>query len=45
MEIQNNEGATIQLEKIKDDSFNSEYFEFNIDKDKLLYQKQNPQKG
>ncbi|WP_457743425.1 tetratricopeptide repeat protein [Sulfurimonas sp.] len=45
MEIQNNEGATIQLEKIKDDSFSSEYFEFNIDEDKLLYQKQNPQKG
>ena len=45
MEIQNNEGATIQLGKIEDDAFSSEYFEFNIDKDKLLYQKQNPQKG
>jgi hypothetical protein len=43
LEIKNNEGATIQMKKINDNSFESNYFEFNIDTDKLLYQKQHPQ--
>ncbi|WP_297440642.1 tetratricopeptide repeat protein [Sulfurimonas sp.] len=43
MEIQNNEGATIELSRILKDGFSSNYFEFDIDKDKLLYQKQHPQ--
>ncbi|WP_434657298.1 tetratricopeptide repeat protein [Sulfurimonas sp. NW9] len=42
MEIKNNEGAAIQLQKIDDDSFESEYFEFNIDTDKLLFMKEHP---
>jgi len=45
LETKNNEGATIQLGKIKDDGFESNYFEFNIDEDKLLYEKQHPQTG
>ncbi len=40
LEVQNNQGATIQLSKIQDDSFSSEYFDFDIDLDKLLFQKQ-----
>jgi Flp pilus assembly protein TadD len=44
MEIQNNEGASIELGKIQKNGFNSNYFEFNIDKEKLLFQKQNPNK-
>jgi len=42
MEIQNNEGATIQLSRIQEDGFNSEYFDFKIDTDKLLFKKQHP---
>jgi len=43
MEIKNNEGASIQLQKIDNDAFESEYFEFNIDTDKLLFFKEHPQ--
>lgn len=44
MEIQNNEGAALELGKIQEDGFSSDYFTFNIDKNKLLFQKQHPQK-
>ena len=40
LEVQNNQGATIQLSKIQDDGFASEYFDFDIDLDKLLFEKQ-----
>ena len=40
LEIQNNEGAVIQLSKITGNSFISEYFNFDIDLNKLLLQKQ-----
>ena len=43
MEIKNNEGATIQLQKIDNDPFESEYFEFNIDTEKLLFMREHPQ--
>jgi len=43
LETQNNEGATIQMNKINDNSFESYYFEFNIDNEKLLFIKQHPQ--
>jgi len=42
LEINNNEGATIQLSKIGDNGFQSEYFDFEIDVEKLLFKKQNP---
>lgn len=42
MEIQNNEGAAIQLQKINSNAFTSEYFEFTIDTDKLLFYKEHP---
>jgi len=40
LQIQNNEGATIQLAKIVNNSFISEYFNFDIDTNKLLLHKQ-----
>ena len=40
MEIQNNPGAIIQLARIEKDGFKSDYFEFLIDTQKLLFQKQ-----
>ena len=40
MEINNNDGAVIQLQKIKKDGFESNYFEFNINSQKLLFEKQ-----
>ena len=43
LETKNNEGATIQLGKIKSDNFASNYFNFSINKDELLYKKQHPQ--
>jgi len=43
LEIKNNEGATIQLGKIKSNNFLSDYFDFNINEDELLYKKQHPQ--
>ncbi|MDQ7062384.1 MAG: hypothetical protein Q9M43_15200 [Sulfurimonas sp.] len=36
LEIQNNEGAVIQLSNVANNSFVSEYFNFDIDTDKLL---------
>ena len=45
MEAQNNEGATIQLSNINLESFRSQYFDFEIDTDKLLFMKQNPKKS
>lgn len=42
MEIKNNEGAAIQLQKIDSDAFESEYFEFNIDTEKILFFKEHP---
>lgn len=40
LEIQNNEGAVIQLSKIGNTGFTSEYFNFDIDVNKLLTHKQ-----
>ena len=40
LEVQNNDGAVIQLSKIEKNGFISEYFNFNIDLDKLLLHKQ-----
>jgi hypothetical protein len=42
LEIKNNEGATIQLAKIKKDGFKSNFFDFMIDTDELLFKKNNP---
>jgi len=42
MEIKNNEGAFIQLQKIDSNSFESDYFEFNIDTNELLFMKEHP---
>ncbi|WP_457746538.1 tetratricopeptide repeat protein [Sulfurimonas sp.] len=42
MEIKNNEGATIQISRIQKDGFSSEYFDFDIDTNKLLFKKQHP---
>jgi len=42
MEIKNNDGASIQLQQINNDSFESQYFEFNIDTDKVLFMKEHP---
>lgn len=39
MEIQNNEGAVIELSKIDGNNFRSEYFDFMIDTQKLLEQR------
>ncbi|MBL4730480.1 MAG: tetratricopeptide repeat protein [Sulfurimonas sp.] len=36
LEIQNNEGAVIQLSRVAKNGFNSEYFNFDIDTNKLL---------
>ena len=44
MEINNNDGAVIQLARIQEDGFESQYFEFMIDTDKLLFEKQHPKK-
>ena len=40
LEVQNNEGAVIQLSKLGNNGFTSEYFNFDIDLDKLLLHKQ-----
>ncbi len=39
LEDKNNQGASIQLKKVGDNGFNSEYFDFEIDTDLLLFQK------
>ncbi|SFV68092.1 membrane protein [hydrothermal vent metagenome] len=44
MEREDNEGAVIQLSHIHKDGFQSHYFEFLIDTNKLLFQKQHPKK-
>lgn len=43
MEIDNNEGATIELSRIAQSGFISKYIDFEIDTQKLLYKKQHPQ--
>jgi hypothetical protein len=40
LELQNNEGAAIQLSKIGDNGFVSEFFNYEIDLDKLLFEYQ-----
>ena len=45
LEVENNEGAIIQLSKIQTDNFRSNYFDFDIDTEKLLYKKQHPQES
>lgn len=42
LEMKNNEAATIQFAHINKDSFISEYFDFDIDSDALLFKKQHP---
>lgn len=42
IEINNNEGATIQLSRIPQDGFQSQFFDFDIDTNKLLFKKNNP---
>ncbi len=44
LEDKNNQGAAIQLKKVGDNGFNSEFFDFEIDTDLLLFQKQQAQK-
>lgn len=44
LESKNNKGATIQFSKINKNNFNSEYFNFDIDSDKLLFEKSQSQK-
>jgi hypothetical protein len=39
LEAKNNEGAVIQLSRVNKNNFNSEYFDFDIDIDKLMLQK------
>lgn len=39
LEIKNNKGAIVQLSRIYKDNFSSEYFNFDIDLDKLLFEK------
>ena len=41
LQVQNNQGAVIQLSKVGDDGFISDFFDFEIDVDKLLFEKQN----
>ena len=40
LEIMNNQGAVIQFGKIGDNGFSSSFFNFDIDLDKLLFEKQ-----
>ena len=42
LEIKNNKGAVNQFSKIDKNNFNSEYFNFDIDLDKLMFKKENP---
>lgn len=39
LEAKNNKGAVVQLSKINKNNFNSEYFNFSIDVDKLMHEK------
>jgi tetratricopeptide (TPR) repeat protein len=40
LEMKNNKGAVIQFSRVKKNNFNSEYFNFDIDLQKLLVEKQ-----
>lgn len=40
LEVKNNQGASIQLSRVGNHGFNSEFFNFNIDTDMLLFEKQ-----
>jgi len=42
LQVKNNKGAVIQLERVGDKGFNSLYFNFDIDLDKLLFEKEHP---
>jgi len=42
LEVQNNEGAVIQLSKINVNNFRSKFFDFEIDTQKLLTKRNNP---
>ncbi|MEA3331119.1 MAG: tetratricopeptide repeat protein [Campylobacterota bacterium] len=42
LQVKNNQGAAIQLNRVGDSGFTSEYFNFKIDLDKLLFEKQHP---
>ena len=42
LEIENNEGAMIQMSKIDQEDFRSSFFDFEINTDKLLFRKENP---
>jgi Flp pilus assembly protein TadD len=44
LELQNNQGAAIQFGNIGDNGFVSEYFNFDIDLDKLLFEKEQKSK-
>ena len=44
LEVKNNDAAAIQFGKIGDNGFNSDYFNFNIDLDKLLFEKEEAKK-
>ncbi len=41
LEAKNNEGAAIQLSKITEDGFHSQYFDFSINTNELLFKKNN----
>ncbi|OHE10537.1 MAG: hypothetical protein A2513_06670 [Sulfurimonas sp. RIFOXYD12_FULL_33_39] len=45
IESKNNKGAVIQLSKINKSNFNSEYFNFYIDTDKLMFEKSQSQQS
>ena len=40
LEVKNNQGAVIQFGRIGDNGFSSEYFNFDINLDKLLFEKE-----
>ena len=44
LEDKNNQGAAIQLKRVGDNGFNSEFFDFEINTDLLLFQKQHNEK-
>jgi hypothetical protein len=44
LQVKNNKGAVIQFEKVGNNGFSSEFFNFKIDLDKLLFEKQHPNK-
>ncbi|MEA2099879.1 MAG: hypothetical protein U9P72_07105 [Campylobacterota bacterium] len=44
LQVQNNQGASIQLGMVGDSGFTSDYFNFKINLDQLLFEKQNSHK-